>query len=254
MTAPGFHIVIPARMASERLPGKPLAPIAGRPLIEHVFRRAEAAGARSVCIATDDERIAAAARAFGAEPVMTAAGHASGTDRIAECVALRGWPDDTIVVNLQGDEALMPPECLAQVAGLLAADRRASMASLWWPLADAAEIADPNIVKVVCAADGSALFFSRSVVPYPRAWGSLEQALAAGTAWARHVGLYAYRAGALRAIAALEPTPLECAERLEQLRVLETGGRIAMARACRAVPAGVDTPADLERVRRILEP
>lgn len=253
MNPGGFHIVIPARMASERLPGKPLAPVAGRPLIEHVFRRAAAGGAASVRIATDDERIVAAAQAFGANAVLTSPAHQSGTDRIAECASLCGWGDDTIVVNLQGDEPLMPPECLAQVAGLLASDSAAAMGSLWWPLENAAEILDPNVVKVVCAADGSALFFSRSVLPYPRAWGSLERAIEDGFAWARHVGLYAYRVGALRAFAAHPPTRLERAERLEQLRMLEAGGRIAMARACRAVPAGVDTAADLERVRSLFE-
>ncbi|MEJ8568293.1 3-deoxy-manno-octulosonate cytidylyltransferase [Elongatibacter sediminis] len=244
-----YHIVIPARMASERLPGKPLADIAGQPLVQHVYRRACAASAETVIIATDDERIASAAGVFGGEALMTSAAHQSGTDRIAECAALSGWPDDALVVNLQGDEPLMPPECLDQVAGLLADDSGASMASLWWPLQDEAEIADPNVVKVVTAADGSALFFSRSVLPFPRAWGDVSQALRAGQTWKRHVGLYAYRVGALREFAARPPSPLEIAERLEQLRVLESGGRIAMARACRPIPAGVDTEADLERVR-----
>lgn len=237
-------------MASQRLPGKPLADVAGRPLIEHVYRRALDSSAASACIATDDERIRAAAEAFGADVVMTGAGHQSGSDRIAECAALKGWGDDALVVNLQGDEPQMPADCLDQVAGLLAADSRATMASLWWPLETADEIRDPNVVKVVVAADGAALFFSRSPLPHPRAWGDLDTALEAGMTWARHVGLYAYRVGTLKAFAAQPPTPLELAERLEQLRVLETGGRIAMARACSPIPAGVDTEADLQRVRR----
>jgi 3-deoxy-manno-octulosonate cytidylyltransferase (CMP-KDO synthetase) len=253
VSAPEYHIVIPARMASQRLPGKPLTPVAGRPLIEHVHRCALASAARSVCIATDDERVCAAAQAFGAQAIMTSERHSSGSDRVAECARLRSWDDDTLVVNLQGDEPLMPPECLDQVAATLAADAGAAMASLFWPLEAAEEIRDPNVVKVVTGADGAALFFSRSVLPYPRAWRDLDEALVAGAAWFRHIGLYAYRVGALRAFAAHPPTLLEAAEKLEQLRVLETGGRIAMARACRPVPPGVDTAADLQRVRAVLE-
>jgi len=247
-----YHIVIPARMASERLPGKPLLDIAGKPLIEHVYRRALEASSDSVVIATDDERIRRVAEAFGAAVVMTSERHRSGSDRIAECAALLGWDDDTLVVNLQGDEPLMPAACLDQVAALLAADTRCQMASLYWPLQRAGEIRDPNCVKVVTAADGAALLFSRSVIPFPRHWRDLQAALAAGARWFRHIGLYAYRLHALQAFSRHQPTPLECAEKLEQLRVLETGGRIAMAQACCFIPAGVDTEKDLERVRNLI--
>lgn len=250
---PEFHIVIPARMASQRLPDKPLADVAGRPLLQHVWQCAMQAQAASVVVATDDERIRAAAESFGAQAVMTAPTHQSGSDRIAECARLLNWPQDTLIVNLQGDEPLMPPACLQQVACLLADDPDAAMASLFWPLEQAEEINNPNVVKVVTASDGSALMFSRSVIPYPREHSDLQAALAAGQRWKRHVGLYAYRAGALQAMAGTAPTPLEQSEKLEQLRVLESGGRIAMAQACEAIPAGVDTAADLERVRQVLQ-
>jgi len=248
-----YHIVIPARMASERLPGKPLLDIAGRPLIEHVYRRALEASADSVVIATDDGRVRRVAEAFGAVVVMTSKRHRSGSDRVAECAALLGWNDDSLFVDLQGDEPLMPAECLDQIAALLALDDRSQMASLYWPLQHPAEIQDPNCVKVVTAADGAALLFSRSVIPFPRQWGDLQAALAAGARWFRHIGLYAYRQHALQAFSRHQPTPLECSEKLEQLRVLETGGRIAMAQACRFIPAGVDTPEDLERVRNLIK-
>jgi 3-deoxy-manno-octulosonate cytidylyltransferase (CMP-KDO synthetase) len=247
-----YHIVIPARMAAERLPGKPLAELAGRPLIEHVYRRARAASARSVVIATDDDRIRRVAEAFGADVVMTSDRHKSGSDRIAECARLMAWPDDTVIVNLQGDEPLMPAACLDQVARLLSEDPHAQMASLYWPLEQASQINDPNCVKVVVAADGAALLFSRSVIPYPRQWAGVQAGLDAGARWLRHIGLYAYRAGALQAFSQREPTPLECMEKLEQLRVLESGGRIRMAQACSFIPAGVDTPDDLERIRKHL--
>ncbi len=252
MKHPGYHIVIPARMASERLPGKPLLDLAGRPLIEHVYRRALESSAKSVVIATDDDRIRSVAESFGAPVVMTSAHHRSGSDRIAECAAAMAWAHDTLIVNLQGDEPLMPAACLDQVAELLAADASAQMASLYWPLERVEEINDPNCVKVVIASDGAALLFSRCAIPFPRAWGDVETALAGGMHWLRHIGLYAYRAGALHAFSRNEPTPLECMEKLEQLRVLESGGRIIMAQACRFIPAGVDTPKDLERVRELI--
>ncbi|MDX1380514.1 MAG: 3-deoxy-manno-octulosonate cytidylyltransferase [Xanthomonadales bacterium] len=242
---PEYRIVIPARLASERLPGKPLLEIAGRTLIEHVWRRARAAAAGGVVIATDATAIADHARGFGAEVVMTAGTHQSGSDRIAECVRRLGWPGDTVVVNLQGDEPLMPPACLDQVAALLAADPLADAASLYWPLTDRAEADDPNVVKVVTGRGGAALYFSRSLLPYPRG-----DAPASG--WKRHVGLYAYRAAALQAFTESGPTPLEQTEKLEQLRFLENGGRIVLAEAAEFIPAGVDTPADLERVRAAL--
>ena len=247
-----YHIVIPARMASERLPGKPLLDLSGLPMIEHVHRRALEASARSVVIATDDDRIRQVAESFGASVVMTSDRHRSGSDRIAECAAVMGWPADTLIVNLQGDEPMMPAACLDQVAALLAENTTAQMASLYWPLDQADEIRDPHCVKVAMASDGAALLFSRSVIPFPRQWPGIQAALDAGMRWSRHIGLYAYRAGALQAFTRLEPTPLECMEKLEQLRVLESGGRIVMAQACRFIPPGVDTPEDLDRVRNIL--
>ena len=240
-------------MAAQRLPGKPLADLAGRPLIEHVYRAALQATAQSVVIATDNEAIREAATAFGAQVVMTRGDHHSGSDRIAECTELLGWPDEAVIVNLQGDEPLMPAACLDQVADLLAADQSACMASLYWPLDTAGEIEDANIVKVVTDLTGTALLFSRSVVPYPREWGNLGLALQAGARWKRHIGLYACRAGALQSFSRTPPTPLETVEKLEQLRMLETGRRIVLAQACRWIPAGVDTPEDLERVRQLMK-
>ena len=198
------------------------------------------------------DKIFQSAQGFGAEVLMTSADHESGSDRIAECADQLGWDDRQLIVNLQGDEPLMPPACLDQVAALLESDPGADVASLFWPLDNSEEIADPNAVKVVVSESGRALYFSRSVVPFPRGWRDTADALGAGIVWNRHVGLYAYRAGALRAFAAMDATPLESAEKLEQLRFLETGRQIRMSRACEFIPAGVDTPEDLERVRSII--
>jgi len=242
-----YRIVIPARMASERLPGKPLARIGSRSLIECVWRRARAAAARSVVIATDSADIVSAAQAFGAEVLLTSERHASGSDRIAECADRLGWDDAELIVNLQGDEPLMPPECLDQVARLLERNAGADVASLYLPVTDPAEAHDPNVVKVVTDAAGRALYFSRAPIPFERDPHAADRA-----GWKRHVGLYAYRAGALRAFTRTEPAALERTEKLEQLRFLESGRIIVMGRALAPVPAGVDTPADLERVRRLL--
>ncbi|MDZ4731207.1 MAG: 3-deoxy-manno-octulosonate cytidylyltransferase [Xanthomonadales bacterium] len=249
---PDYYIVIPARMAAQRLPGKPLAKLAGLSLLQHVYQRAMASSAKHVVIATDDEAIAQHARSFAAKVMMTSAAHQSGSDRIAEVVTALQWPDQTIVVNLQGDEPLMPAACLDQVACLLETDPSAAMASLYWPISSAAEVQDPNVVKVVLAQAGNALYFSRSVLPYPRDWSSLDVALSQGMRWNRHVGLYAYRVGALKRFSQLSPTALEQAEKLEQLRMLESGGRIAMAEACTYIPPGVDTPEDLQRVEGVM--
>ena len=248
-----YHIVIPARMASERLPGKPLALIGSAPLIEHAWRRAMAASARSVVIATDSEDVLDAARAFGAEAMLTSADHPSGSDRIAECAALLGWSDEQLVVNLQGDEPMMPPACLDQVAALLVGSPDSEVASLYWPIEDADEVSNPNAVKVVTGGEGQALYFSRLPVPFARAFADTGEALAAGVRWKRHLGLYAYRLGALKRYTSLEPSPLEQAERLEQLRILENGGRIVMARACQFIPPGIDTAEDLERARGLID-
>jgi len=246
----GYHIVIPARMASQRLPGKPLIVIGNCTLIEHVYRRACEAAAQSVVIATDSDEICAAAARFGGDAVMTSRDHESGSDRIAECVDIMGWPDDTLVVNLQGDEPLMPPVCLDQAANILHKAPDADVASLYWPIDTAEAVHDSNVVKVVISGAGRALFFSRSVIPHPRNT-SVEAALQAGASWNRHIGLYAYRAGALRAFTKMPASPLESLEKLEQLRFLEAGRRIVMERACEYIPAGVDTAEDLERVRQL---
>lgn len=247
-----FRVAIPARYASTRLPGKPLLAIAGRPMIEHVWRLACASGAREVVIATDDERIRTAAAGFGAEVVMTRADHASGTDRLAEVAEQRGWPDEAIVVNVQGDEPLLPPALVRQTAEALAADALAGIATLAAPLA-AHELFDPNAVKVVCATDGRALYFSRATIPWDRdrfARGEREPDPA--LPYWRHIGLYAYRAGVLRAYPRLAPSPLERAEALEQLRALWHGIAIRVLFTDPAPPAGVDTAEDLRRAEAAL--
>ena len=247
-----YHIVIPARYASERLPGKMLLDLSGKPLIRHTWERARESSAQSVVIATDDQRIVDAAASFGAVAVMTSDRHVSGSDRIAECAGQLGWPDDTLVVNLQGDEPLMPAACLDQVAGLLQQSAGCEMASLYWPITDAMEVENPNAVKVVTDRTGNALYFSRSAVPFVRGHADIAAAIEAGVNWKRHLGIYAYRLSALRSFTAMSPSPLESLERLEQLRVLEYGGRIAMTRACEYIPPGVDTVEDLDRVREYL--
>ena len=248
-----YHIVIPARLASERLPGKVLLDLAGKPLLDHVWRCATESSAESVVIATDDESIVVAAESFGAQVVLTRADHQSGSDRISECAAQLGWPDNHLVVNLQGDEPLMPPACLDQVAALLDGQSDCEVASLYWPITEAAEIQSPNAVKVVTDLNGCALYFSRAPIPYARDHADIDAALAAGIEWKRHLGLYAYRVAALRRYACCAPTRLEKTERLEQLRIMEQGGRIAMARACEFIPAGIDTQDDLKRVRLLIE-
>lgn len=241
-----FRVAIPARYGSTRFPGKPLIELAGRPLLEHVWRRACAAGATEVVIATDDERIAEAAGDFGAEVCLTGAEHASGTDRIAEVAATRGWGDDDIVVNLQGDEPLTPPAILAQVAEDLDAAPDAPMATLAVPLpGELAE--DPNIVKVVTDARGFALYFSRAPIPWWRDGRPNHEG-----ACRRHLGIYAYRAGFLRRFTEMESAPLEEIERLEQLRALWHGYAIHVADAVAVPGAGLDTPDDVERVETAL--
>jgi 3-deoxy-manno-octulosonate cytidylyltransferase (CMP-KDO synthetase) len=183
---------------------------------------------------------------------MTRADHASGSDRIAECASALGWPDEQLVVNLQGDEPMMPPACLDQVAALLVDSPHCEVASLYWPIDDADEVHNPNAVKVLTAREGQALYFSRAPIPYARAFNDIDQALQSGVQWKRHLGLYAYRLGALKRYTSLAPSPLEQVERLEQLRILENGGRIAMAQACEFIPPGIDTADDLERARTLV--
>lgn len=244
MSKVDFHILVPARLASTRLPRKALAELAGQPLVVHTLRRAEACGAASVHVATDSEEIAGVVRQAGGSVLMTSAEHRSGTDRLAEAVIQLGLDDAAILVNLQGDEPAMPAACLVQVAELLANDPEAHMATLWQAVEDPAQWQDPNVVKLVADARDRALYFSRAPIPHSRDGG-----WPAGLA-CRHVGLYAYRAGALKAWQALPDSVLEQAESLEQLRALEAGWRIATAQAAAPIPVGIDTPEDLERLRR----
>lgn len=243
-----FRVVIPARWASTRLPGKPLVDLAGRPLLAWVWQVATESGADEVVIATDDERIRDAAGKFGARVVMTRDDHLSGSDRINEVAQSLEWPGDTIVVNLQGDEPLLPPQLVVQVATALAADTDAGIATLATPVASRAEARDPNVVKVVCDAAGRALYFSRAPIPFDRD-GSGDR----HDGMLRHIGLYAYRVAALQQLAALDPAPPERVEHLEQLRALWYGIPIAVTRATDAPPQGVDTQEDLERVRGLLD-
>ncbi len=243
---PGFIVAIPARHASTRLPGKPLAPLGGRPLVLHVAERALAAGAREVWVSTDDARIAAALDGSGVRVAMTSAAHASGSDRLAECADIAGWDDDAIVVNLQGDEPFAPAAGIRAVAQALAGSG-AEMATLAAAIDSADELFDPNVVKLVRSQAGLALYFSRAPIPWHRdAFARARDVLPEG-AWWRHIGIYAYRAGFLRRFARMPQGRLEQVESLEQLRALEAGFRIAVATTPEAFPPGIDTPEDLAR-------
>ena len=251
MTNHDFVVAIPARYAASRLPGKPLRLIGGDPMVLHVARRALAAGAREVWVATDDARIAEALNGSGVQVAMTSADHQSGTDRLAECARIAGWADDTIVVNLQGDEPFAPADGIACVARTVA-DSGAGIATLAAPIDDIEILLDPNAVKVVLAANGDALYFSRAPVPWPRDAFARDRTAMPQGRWLRHIGIYGYRVSALRAFAALSPGTLERTESLEQLRALEAGWRIAVALAPSPFPPGVDTPEDLARVRALI--
>ncbi len=252
MSTPPFKVAIPARYASTRLPGKPLRLIAGRPMIEHVYRKAMASGAQEVVIATDDSRIAGIAKGFGAQVCMTAATHASGTDRLAEVAEQRQWEDEDIVVNLQGDEPLMPPALIRQVAEALDRHGDAGIATVCTRILSAHEVFDPHVVKVVKDAKGYALYFSRAPIPYHRdeffGNGDALPAMPASSDYFRHIGLYGYRTAVLRLYPALPPCMLELTESLEQLRALWNGIRIYVEEAVTAPPMGVDTEQDLARV------
>ena len=237
----GFAVVIPARYASTRLPGKPLREINGKPMLEHVHERACESGAGEIVIATDDDRIASAARSFGAEVCMTGEQHRSGTERIAEVCELLGWDDDRIVVNLQGDEPAMPATLIDQCAALLG-ESTADLATLASPLASQRDFEDPNVVKVITAASGDAIYFSRAAIPYPRDGAAQQEA------WRNalhHHGIYAYRCGVLRRLVAAEPSGIELCEQLEQLRALSLGMTIRVGVPAERPGAGVDTEKDL---------
>ncbi|HTD71989.1 MAG TPA: 3-deoxy-manno-octulosonate cytidylyltransferase [Steroidobacteraceae bacterium] len=246
-----FHVIIPARFGSTRLPGKPLLQIEGRPLIQWVWQSAVASGAASVLVATDDERIRDAAAKFAADCVMTSADHASGTDRIAEAVRARGLPADAIVVNLQGDEPAMPAGVISSVAQALREVAGRDIGTAVAPIQSLEEFLDPNCVKALRARDGRALYFSRAPVPWPRDDISAGRPTSYAGAW-RHIGIYAYSVRSLLQFAAWPPTPLETTEKLEQLRALEHGMHIHLVALAQAPPAGVDTAADLVRVRAAL--
>lgn len=246
-----FKVVVPARYASTRLPAKPLLDLGGKPMVVRVAERALASGASEVWVATDHAEVVAAARAHGINVLMTRADHSTGTDRLAEVVALRGWPDDCLIVNVQGDEPLIEPRLIAETAERLD-QSGAPMATVAHPIGDAAEFFNPNVVKVVCRENGDAMYFSRAPIPWARdAFAISRNCLPEGIQALRHVGLYAYRAGFLRTYAGLSPAPLEAHEVLEQLRVLWHGYRISVRIADAMPAAGVDTPEDAERVRRI---
>lgn len=242
-----FNVVIPARFASERLPGKPLITLAGKPMIRHVWERARLSGARSVIVATDDERIADACRSFDAEVCITRSDHSSGTDRIEEVAAKRNWDGEALVVNLQGDEPLMPSTNIAQVAELLHINDYADMATLFTPLRSDAEFHDPSVVKLVHDKRGRALYFSRAPIPSVRGASGGKPAGAL-----RHLGLYAYRVRTLRRLAGTPPCDLETAERLEQLRALWLGLIIQVDAATEVPGPGVDTQEDAEKASDLL--
>lgn len=246
-----FRVVIPARYASTRLPGKPLADIGGVPMIVRVAEAAGRSRAAEICIATDDARVFDAVVAHGHLACLTRADHSSGTERLAEVVQARRWHDDDIVVNVQGDEPLIDPALIDQLAGALARDDEVLMATAAHRLGSAEEFFNPNVVKVVCDASGHALYFSRAPIPYARdAFAATQARLPEDLGALRHIGIYAYRAGFLRRFVHLHPSPLEGIESLEQLRALWHGYPIRVILAESAPAAGVDTPEDLERVRR----
>jgi 3-deoxy-manno-octulosonate cytidylyltransferase (CMP-KDO synthetase) len=244
---PEFLVVIPARLGSTRLPRKPLADIGGKPMVIRVAERALQSHAQSVVVATDSPEIQAACDEYRIECLLTSPDHPTGTDRIAEVAQLLKLPANTLVVNVQGDEPLIPPELINQVVQTLADNAACAISTVAVPIVDAAEMNNPNVVKVVLNRSNEALYFSRATIPFVRDPGS-KQAIT----HLRHLGIYAYRADFLEAYTRLEPAPPEQAEALEQLRAIWNGYRIAVHTASEAPPAGVDTAEDLERVRRIL--
>lgn len=251
-----FSVVIPARYASTRFPGKPLVDIAGKPMVQHVYERAVQSEANRVIIATDDERIAETARGFGAEVCMTAENHPSGTDRLQEVVQRLGFYADDIVVNVQGDEPLVPPRVINQVAHNLRAVPQASIATLSEPIEDIDSVLNPNVVKVVADSAGRALYFSRAPIPWPRdpfASDAGRQTMPEGVNYQRHIGIYAYRVKLLNDFVRWAPAPIEETECLEQLRAMWNGAVIHVDVADELPPAGVDTPEDLERIRHLFE-
>jgi 3-deoxy-manno-octulosonate cytidylyltransferase (CMP-KDO synthetase) len=248
-----FRVVIPARYASSRLPGKPLADIGGRPMVLHVLERALQAGAESVVVATDDARVQQAVEAAGHQALMTSPAHQSGTERLVEVAETLNWADDTLVVNVQGDEPLIDPVLIREAARQLVLHDDAVMATLAHPIHDHADFINPNVVKVVADEAGYALYFSRAPIPWPRDAFATQQPMPHEFGALRHIGLYAYRVGFLRTYASLASSPLERYEMLEQLRVLWHGHRISLGVTPSAPAPGVDTPEDLARVRALFQ-
>ncbi|HSG02745.1 MAG TPA: 3-deoxy-manno-octulosonate cytidylyltransferase [Marinobacterium sp.] len=252
-----FTVVIPARFASTRFPGKPLAELGGKPMVEHVYQRACESEASRVVIATDDERIAGVAERFGAEVVMTSAEHPSGTDRLQEVAKRLGFYADEIIVNVQGDEPLIPAKIINQVAHNLAARPEAAISTLAEPIESVEALLNPNVVKVVTDREGMALYFSRAPIAWPR--DAMMQSshqlseLPNGFSWRRHIGMYAYRVRFLNDYVSWSPAPIETCESLEQLRALWNGAKIHVDNALIAPPTGVDTPEDLERLRALMD-
>jgi 3-deoxy-manno-octulosonate cytidylyltransferase (CMP-KDO synthetase) len=245
-----YYVVIPARYQSTRLAGKPLADIVGKPMIVRVAERASQTGAAQVIVATDDQRIYQSVVDAGYTAMMTAAEHPSGSDRVMEVAMACGWEDAAIVINVQGDEPLIPPAVIDQVAQCLSVDPDLPAATLCEPINERHVVVDPNVVKVVRDRADMALYFSRAPIPHDRDGGVSELNSAS---WLRHVGIYGYRLATLRRFISLAPTRLESLEKLEQLRLLENGIGLHVALACQSVPAGVDTAADLERVRALVQ-
>ena len=247
-----FKVVIPARYGSSRLAAKPLLDIAGKPMVVHVYERALLSKAKTVVVATDDERIAQALKPYGATVVMTSTQHPSGTDRLQEVAAKMGWAKDDIIVNVQGDEPLIPPEVINQVAANLAAHSQAGIATLAEPIETIEQLTNPNIVKLVRDANNMAMYFSRAPMPWARdAFSNGINALPANDLYLRHLGIYAYRVSFLNSYVQWPPAVLEQVEALEQLRALYYGVKIHVDKSCVSLPAGVDTMADLERVRAL---
>ena len=244
-----MRIVIPVRLTSTRLPGKPLADVAGKPLIQRVYECARRTAAKSVVIATDDEQISRVASDFGAEVCMTSADHVSGTDRISEVVQQRDWKPDEIIVNVQGDEPLLPPSLIDAVAAILSSHSDAAMSTACHPITAHQDLHNSNVTKVVCDVRGYALYFSRAPIPWPRA-AMADTSAQMEIAAMRHIGLYAYRAEFIGRYSKWPVCPLEQIEQLEQLRALWHGERISVHVTDTAPEGGVDTPEDLERVRR----
>jgi len=248
-----FHVVIPARHASTRLPGKPLLPIAGKPMVIRVAEQATLSGAQEIWIATDHQAILGMAHQHGFKACLTKDTHTSGTDRIAEVIEQQGWPDESIVVNVQGDEPLIPPELIRSVAEHLHLHPECSISTACHAIHDEAAMRNPNIVKAVLDKNGNALYFSRAPIPYPRDAFAQQQSLPAKLPVLRHIGIYAYRASFLRDFGKLIPAEIEHFEALEQLRALYHGYKIGVFLAEQAPPAGVDTEQDLHTARQIFE-